>query len=78
MSEHNEHIAGTAGISAGVGLVLGFLRERAATARRLADKDKGKEDSILQDRARQLDVLIGDIEAGLHMPVTVPGAEVTA
>lgn len=56
------------GISAGVGIVLQFLRERAAAARRLADKDKGKNDSLLHDRARQLEVIIADIEAGLHMP----------
>jgi len=68
VSEQHGHFAGTGGISAGVGLVLGFLRERAATARRLADKDKGKEDSILQDRARQLEILIGEIEAGMHLP----------
>ncbi|MDP3550628.1 MAG: hypothetical protein Q8R81_09545 [Novosphingobium sp.] len=56
------------GISAGVGLVLHFLRERAAVARRLADKDKGNPDPILCDRARQLEVMIADIEGGLHMP----------
>lgn len=68
MSEQHENFAGTGGIAAGAGLVLSFLRERAATARRLADKDKGKEDSILQDRARQLEILIGEIEAGMHLP----------
>ena len=62
------------GISAGVGIVLQFLRERADAARRLAEKDKGKDDSLLQDRARQLEVIIADIEAGLHLPpmVTAP------
>lgn len=54
-------------VSLGVGLCLQFLRERAAAARRLADK-AGPEDSLLQDRARQLDVIIGEIEAGFHLP----------
>ncbi len=56
-----------AGASIGVGLVLSLLRERAAAARRLATK-AGVDDSLLQDRARQLDVIIGEIEAGFHMP----------
>lgn len=54
-------------VSVGVGLCLQFLRERAAAARRLADR-AGQEDGLLQDRARQLDVIIGEIEAGFHMP----------
>lgn len=60
----------TAGVSVGVGLVLQFLRARAAAARRLADRDKGKEDSILQDRARQLEIVISEIEAGMHLSET--------
>lgn len=60
--------ASAEGISVGVGLVLQLLRERAASARRLADKDKGKDDALLQDRARQLEIVIGDIEAGMHLP----------
>lgn len=63
--------AGTDGISKGVGLVLHLLRERAAAARRLADKDKGKDDALLQDRARQLEIVISDIEAGMHLPDAV-------
>lgn len=50
------------------GLILQMLRERAAAALRLADKHKADPDALLSDRARQLEVIIGDIEAGLHVP----------
>lgn len=50
------------------GLILQMLRERAAVARRLADRHKVDPDELLADRARQLEVIVGDIEAGLHIP----------
>ena len=49
------------------GAVLAYLRERADAAQRLAAKDKGRADGLLEDRARQLAVIIGDIENGLHL-----------
>lgn len=49
------------------GAVLAYLRGRADAAGRLAAKDKGREDGLLEDRARQLQVIIGDIENGLHL-----------
>lgn len=57
------------------GLILQMMRERAASARRLADKHKADPDALLADRARQLEVLIADIEAGLHVPPAAGEAE---
>lgn len=50
------------------GLILAMLRARMAAAQRLAAADPTKADSVLHDRARQLAVLIEDIEARLHLP----------
>lgn len=57
------------------GLILQFMRERAAAARRLADKHKADPDALLADRARQLEVIIGDIEAGMHIDVAAAEQE---
>ena len=58
------------------GLILQMMRERAAAARRLADRHKADPDALLADRARQLEVIISDIEAGLHvLPAPVEEAK---
>ena len=58
------------------GDVLRHLREKLAFARGMAGRNStGPDaDALGADRARMLEVLIGDFEAGLHVEAPLPDA----